>query len=318
MSHLRPAAVFVALPVLLLGLFVTGPVSAQPDRLHPGLIGEKPPAPEAPEVAGALFWPLPEGLFFLSGPVPVEVEVLLDGELSFSESFRMEMPEALEGHAVELLTSRPEALPRLREIAARNLATVTVRVRVDGVEWDVRPFTELDAASRQLQQGGLRLVRLSFGAPSEPELPIQTSAAAITCESQCHDDYLLCIETVCFPQIICETCETEYQLCLDNCPEPPCQDPKSVTYRTVTTLVGYGPTGFWQCFEDIFQSDFYDGEYYEEWRYTYKDTRYKRVEKCDGTVTETVDSITYWYAYCWRPTYLSCYYPLTWAYNICY
>lgn len=322
MVRLRSTALLVALPALLLGLLVAGPLSAQPERLTPGPGGERPSAPAAPEVAGSLFWPLPQGLFFLSGTVPVEVEVLLDGQLSFSESFRMEMPESLEGRAVELLTTRPRELSRLGEIAVRELAAITVRILVDGVEWDARPFTELDEVSRQLQQGRLQLARLRFGDPSEPQVPLrQTSAAATACEDQCYDDYLLCIETECFPEIICETCEVEHELCLENCnppPPPTCQDPKSVTYRTVTTLVSYGPTGYWQCFEDIFESDFYDGEWYEEWRYTYKNTRYKRTEYCDGTVTETVDQVSYWYSYCWRPTYLFCYYPFTWVYNVCY
>jgi len=322
MYRLRSTALLVTLPALLLGLFVAGPLAAQANRLTPGLAGERPPAPAAPEVASSLFWPLPQGLFFLSGTISVEVEVLLDGQLSFSESFRMEMPESLEGRAVELLTTRPRELSRLREIAVRDLAAITVRILVDGVEWDARPFAELDAVSRQLQQGRLQLARLTFGDPSEPEVPLrQTSAAATACEDQCDQEWWDCIETECYPEIICETCEVEHELCLDNCnppPPPTCQDPKSVTYRTVTTLVGFGPTGYWQCYEDIFESDFYDGEWYEEWQYTYKDTRYKRTEYCNGTVTEEVVQVTYWYYFCNRPTFLFCYYPFTWAYNVCY
>lgn len=104
---------------------------------------------------------------------------------------------------------------------------------------------------------------------------------------------------------------------MNRCPPPPCEDPKSVTYRTETTLVGYGPTGYWHCFEEPWEYDFYDGYYYEEYQYTYKDTTIKRTVYCDGTVTEEVVEVTYRYAYCFEPTHLICYYPVNWP-PLCY
>jgi hypothetical protein len=329
MRTCRTVLSFMLLPALVLGLFaLAGPLSAQPKRLTPALGNERPATPEAQDLEPALFWPLPEGLFLFQGTgpeVPVEVQVLIDGDLSFSESFQMEVPRELEGHAVELLTSHPKELGVLRALAARGRVTITVRIVIDGVEWDTLPFDQLADLSSELQQGKLQLVNLHFDGSSEPVTPLaQRAVSREACEDYCWDRYLNCLEIECAPQIICDTCEVEYQFCLDECPAPPpppppppCEDPKSVTYHTVTSLVGYGPTGYWQCFEDIWENDFYDGTYYEEWQFVYKDTRYKRVELCDGTVTETVDSVTYWYFYCNLPNYLFCYYPWTWAYNVC-
>jgi hypothetical protein len=87
---------------------------------------------------------------------------------------------------------------------------------------------------------------------------------------------------------------------------------------TVTQLVGYGWTGYSQCLESLFENDFYDGEWYDEYAYVFKNTRIRRTEYCNGTVTEDVLWVSYAYFYCNRPAYWTCYYPWTWEYNVCY
>lgn len=308
-----PNRVLFVVAVLVL---LAGPLLAEPLLFSSGLQSIE-LSEAASEVPRPLLWQ-PEDLPSPQRPHQVEVQVLRGGALSLTESFLLTPPEVLDGHAVELLTSRPQELSVLRALAADGRADLTVRILVDGVEREHLPFAELDASSR-LQTGSLRLVPLVFGAAQsdDPPTPLEPAAGAATaCEQQCDDEYLLCIETECYPEILCETCEVEHDLCLQGCPPPEPVCP-TVSYYTTTTLVSFGPTGYWQCLEEIWENDFEDGYWYEEYAWVYRNTRIRRIVACDGGVTEEVAEVTYSYFYCNQNTYLFCYYPWTWAYNMC-
>ncbi len=65
------------------------------------------------------------------------------------------------------------------------------------------------------------------------------------------------------------------------------------------------------CMKDIFYP--YGSVYYDHYQLNYKQTIVSRVRECNGTITETVISISYFTNYCDHYTGSPCYYGLPYS-----
>lgn len=114
------------------------------------------------------------------------------------------------------------------------------------------------------------------------------------CVARCEDDYSTCEYDRCDGRSSCPWCGDWFRQCLESCPTT-CVDPKSVRELTLTELVGV--TAFdRQCYIDPLSSS-YQWEYTLK-RKTYKDTRVRRTEYCDGTYVDEVLSYSYFIITC--------------------
>lgn len=311
----------------------SSPLSSHPARKGPADLKALDQAFQAQvEESGTLFFLLTEEQ--ASAGKELEFRISLNGRPLLEEKITLQRG-ASKTPAFELLAREPETLARVRGLQERPSNQVTIAVALDGQILYESSFAELVEYNRTLWKGPFQpqaveskvrsfapgLTGHAKPAAREKQalssVPVQKAAS---CPEQCSENYQWCLENVCHPQgtFFCEECDQEYESCMSSCPPPPCTDPKSVRDYTVTQLVGYGWTGYSQCLESVFENDFYDGEWYDEYQFVYKNTRIRRTEYCDGTVTETVLWVTYSYFYCNRPAYWTCYYPWTWEYNVCY
>lgn len=266
--------------------------------------------PEPPETAGTLLvWHLP-ALVAADRPMELEVEVLGNGRVAFTEVARIGIRDVEGERAVELLASDPERRDHYLALAERGNVELEVRLSIDGRVVAQHPLASL---AREGIAEGTRLLPLQYGAPAAPigddRQVFAVTAADCTqraaCLDSCRDDYMLCMETVCFPQIICEECENQHQLCQSSCPPPCCTEPKSVTYSTNVQMVSATWSGS-GCYEGYFGGPGYN---YDRYWVEYKFTKYKHTESCSGTVTTTVDSVWYESDYCWQSTWFQCPFP---------
>lgn len=259
-------------------------------------------------------------------PRVLEVRVAVDGRPFVEERLSLE-PGQAKASDFELLARDPETLDRLYTLSKNAAHRIVVTVIADGETVRELSFRDLVRSNRALKRGKLQPqaakseVRVFIPKVSPPGSQERTALNKglqpdPDCEAQCDEQAQLCYYDYCDQRGDCSYCWDDYEYCVDRCPTV-CSDPKNVREFTQTQLVSYGWTGYSQCMEDIFENDFQDGELYDEYQYTYKNTRIRRTEYCNGTYSDEVLSVSYSYAYCNRRTFLTCFNPWTWAYNIC-
>lgn len=279
---------------------------------------------EEAESSRPLFFRLPDG----AGEVEFLVSV-------GSHPYLRETVRATAGATVEFLARDPARLERLYRLAANKAVPVTITAKVGGATAREFSLADFVAYNRDLKTSGLRPVAgestLEVLAPEPPARAAERPAAPRPdgpCEDQCYDDYLWCTQYYCDPEPIpyaktgpdrpyCEYCYNEYRACLAACQPPPCTDPKSVTTYSTTELIGISVL-YWDCFKRWWDPNSSYGDWYEALRLTYKITTYRRTEYCNGSVVIEVIGVSYGYAYCNHPLYITCFNPFWYPYNVCY
>lgn len=224
---------------------------------------------------------------------------------------------------------QPALLDRLYKTAADRENRLTVEVLVDG-----RPvhafssFEELVRYNRELKTTSLNPlvarseVRDYTGAAKAPAVSTAKPGTAKgmqadpACADQCYGDYDRCTDYGWGCDYgDCSRCQNSLDACLSYCPIV-CVDPKNSTIVNNDAVVAttYGVT---ECREHPTESDFVYGEWYTNTRYTWKRTKVRRTEYCDGHVEQEVLSYTYWDVYCWTRTYSQCTSPWATAQPAC-
>ncbi|HEX2163189.1 MAG TPA: hypothetical protein VHM02_04520 [Thermoanaerobaculia bacterium] len=262
--------------------------------------------------------------------VDVEVEIYGDGELLHREALTVRRPEPGKVGVVEVLGRDADQRRVLRGMAERGRVDLEARFLVDGAEVERLPVAELTRPPR-VERGE----RAEYLAVRYPEPGVLTAddlrritAADVECDctarnacfGQCQDDYQACIDSgTCFPQIICEECENQLAACQQSCPSCvcTCTEPKSVSTRYETYLVDFYPTGWSQCYESIWESDFQQGYWHDEWAWVYREDEIQVTEHCDGSKTEQVVGSTYFYFFCYQESFFTCSFPFSWPPSTC-
>lgn len=307
---------FLVLPLLPL-LAATGPEKA----------GARRPAGAPPEVAQSrtLFYRLTSEQ---AGRAPgsLRFEVSVNGKPFVEEALTLK-PVAIENAAYELLAKDPDTLGRIYTLAQDSATRVSITVSLDGAVVQELSFQEFLQYNAKLRQSRMQPQVASSkvnvlvprvippGRAGSGPLPTKGVGPDPDCLAYCDEQYNFCVDN-CDQRGSCVYCSDNYNNCYYSCPQV-CTEPKSVHNVTSSEIVSVY-YGYWTCFESVFENDFYDGQYYKDTQYNYKTTTVRRTEHCDGTHTDEVLSVTYSTAYCYTPTYITCYYPTAWAYNTCY
>jgi hypothetical protein len=324
----------ILFPVFALSL-VASPLLAQPRASRDltafpapelrGVVSTDPRVKEALESRPLFFAPPADSL---DGARTLAFRINLNGRPYLEETLRV---ERLGAGAFELLAMRPELLDRLYTISANRADRVTVEVLVDG-----RPvhafssFEELVQYNRELKATSLNPlvakseVRDYTGAAKPPAVstakPKPATAKGMQadpyCADQCYGDYDRCTDYGWGCDYgDCSRCQNSLDACLSYCPIV-CVDPKNSTIVNNDAVVATNYGGQ-ECREHQWESDFTSGEWYTNTRLTWKRTKVRRTEYCDGHVEQEVLSYEYWYVYCWTRTYMQCTSPVTWAQPAC-
>ncbi len=252
--------------------------------------------------------------------------VSVNGHPFVEETLDVE-PVKGENPAFELLAKDPTTLDRLYRLAKSSSNQIAVQVSLNGTllrELSFQEFLNYNAE--------IRKTRLNPQVASSevhiivPPMTQQKRNGAFTtkglqadpdCEALCEVQFNDCYYNTCDQRGDCSYCYDNENSCINRCPMT-CTEPKSVQTLDSSELVSVSYTGFGQCFESIFQNDFYEGTYYYEVQYLYKTSHIQRTQHCDNTYSDTVLWVTYQSAYCNDPSFGTCYYPTTWVYNACY
>jgi hypothetical protein len=243
--------------------------------------------------------------------------------------------------AYELLAREPRQLEALYALAATKGSDVRIGVMLGARTLFYQPFGTFVAYNQALKAGGLapeapgtRDVLLLAAAPKAapaPQAAQPTTNGA--CQNSCQAAYQACLRDCrtggCLVPVCpvtaatggelpdCSYCSDDYNYCLSTCPPDPPACPTSTTYNT-TELVGVYYGG-WQCYRDWFQPwDSQIGQYYQDTYLQYKISTIQKTTACDGSITYTTLSVSYANTACQRPIYLSCWYPFSYPYSICY
>ena len=320
----------ILLPVLALSLLAS-PLLAQPRASRDlsaspelrAVFSADPRLKEAVESRPLFFAPLADQL---ADARKLEFRITLNRKPHLEETLRLQPGK--EG-AFELLATRPALLDRLYQLARERSNKLTVQVLVDDrVIHEFSSFQELVRYNRELKSKGFNPlpaaseVRDHTGAAEEPaSSPARPMTAKGMqpdpyCADQCYADYDRCYDGGWGCDYgDCSRCQASLDQCLSFCPIV-CVDPRSVSDSTNTAIVAYTP-GVQECREHWWENDFQFGEWYTDTRITYKHTKVRRTEYCDGRVEQTVISVWYSYGYCWNRSYIGCSYPWTWAQPTC-
>jgi hypothetical protein len=235
----------------------------------------------------------------------LDVRVLVGGELFLTEALAVREPDLQADPVVELLSRNPSELALLFAAAEKQPGLVRFELSVDGGPARSLTFEELLAHNRELLGKNL-LPQVAVSAverPGEGEALQSVSAAVVTCD-QCWTNYYSCQYNSCVPELpprFCDRCDTQLDLCLASCEEPPCEPWSEIVYTVVP--VSYYSLGI-RCFYDVWYP--YDPWEFDEQVWTYKQTKIQRTHNCDGTTTDTVLSITYPQDYCYQRWFWDC------------
>jgi hypothetical protein len=121
-----------------------------------------------------------------------------------------------------------------------------------------------------------------------------------TCPEDCGPCATYCGDGSCNGSETCSTCSADCGACC----------PTNLPNETYTVLLSANPL-FYDCYQDIFYP--YDGTMYAYTQLNYKRTTVSRVRQCDGSITETVISVTYFTNYCYQHLYWPCSWPLPYS-----
>lgn len=173
------------------------------------------------------------------------------------------------------------------------------------------PFAHLLADSPdQLATGKVVVTPISVTSPKSPGSTDINAifAASSTCDEYCCKDecdlYYNQCESGCgvAPAEDCLLrCEAQLADCYEDCEGCP-----HVTEYWVTTLDSETYTYQSKCLDDHI---FSGAKWYEEMERTWKHTKYRETEECDGSYTTVVIQVTYSVDYCWKRTGFNCYSP---------
>jgi len=269
--------------------------------------------------AEVLFYDL-DGDFIREGRT-LTFNITADGAPLFQETIQLQ-PLAFERVAVEALARNPRAMEVLFDLHQSGGVAIEFEVAIDGKPLETVSFAELR------ERNGLLIQSESFSpwsgeskldllrAKKNAEEPNHNPATEATCEQQCNAEYEDCALYYCGSgTVFCDPCLTILAECLDDCPPPQCQDPKSVSTSTSTQFLGSTYQGL-QCMDSIFYGQ--PSEYYEVLLNNYKETTTRRTEYCDGSVTTEVIGVNYFSVVCYRPTYWQCSFGFGYPSPICY
>lgn len=287
----------------------------------------KQPAAEAPTapVARTLFVRVPGKAGVAERPL--EVRVLFDGKPYLTE--KIAVPPSHQAMDIELLARDAKAFERLAGLADRGVGQISFAVFLDGKLLRETTFQDLESASARLRGGddfhpvpAESKVELLVAEPPVPDfLQPAVNKGYVPdpqCEQQCNDTYITCYYEICDQRGDCSYCWDDYEWCAAQCPQI-CVDPKKVYEFTTTQLLSI-TTYYSTCYELPNQSDYQWGEWFDYRRYSWKQTRIRRTEYCNGTYSDEVLSVTYPNTYCQYRTYLTCLSPFTRvnSWEICY
>lgn len=267
----------------------------------------------------------------------------VDGQPFLQETLTLEKPKVTQP-SYELLARDPQQLEALYAAAARKGSDVRVGVMLGGRTLYYQSFGTFLNYNQKLKAGGLSpeapntrdVLLLAALAPKAATAPAPEAAQPTTngaCQTSCQSAYQACLRDCrtggCLLPVCpvasatggelpdCSYCSDDYNYCLSTCPPDPPACPTSTTYNT-TELVGVYYGG-WQCYRDFFQPwDSQIGQYYQDTSLQYKISNIQKTTNCDGSITYTTLSVSYANVWCQHPIYLSCWFPFSYPYSICY
>ena len=305
---------------LVVCLLCAAPSLAQPRSSSAATAPAGPPLFEEVKETRFLFIPLTaEEARGAEGPL--EFRVSFNGKPYVEETLSLEALQGTKEPSFELLATRPDLLDRLYDLSRDEGNQITVEIFLDGMSLRELSFAELLRNNRQLKakpfhpvSAPSRVRDLSGNeSPGPSGSPALMTAKGMqqdpACVNACTQAYYLCTGNDCFedtdPQ--CIYCQEQYSNCLDSCPYV-CVDPKSVREETRTvevSSVSYGST----CYQDWWSNDPYWGSYYTYFNKTYRHTRVRITEYCNGSTSETTLSTWYSSQGCWEPSGYPCSWP---------
>lgn len=295
-------------PVTVLAVFLTAmsasPASAsdlQSLRLGPAVEQGGSCADHLAKSAAELLFFRYADLVTADAPVTLDVQVFVGGALFLSESLSVPHPDLEADPVVELLSRNPAEVALLFTAAAAEPGQIRLELTLNDGPTRSLTFEELVAHNQELLRGNLlpQVVVSAVDGLGGGETLQPASAAVVSCD-QCWTNYDTCTYNNCGPELppsICNRCDTELDICLANCeepPPPPCEPWSEIVY--VTDPVGYVSYGI-DCFYDVYYP--WQGHEFDEQLWTIKQTKIQRTHNCDGTITDTVLSVTYPQEFCY-------------------
>lgn len=263
----------------------------------------------------------------------VEVGVAVDGQLLAEESFIYEKPVSLPGvktsgadHILfELFDTEPQIRAKVLAFSKSEDHLIEVTISVDGNVVSSTGLQEFLAQSDKVRQLGIL--------PTVTKSPAQLTqvAAELTiqqriylcgdgscdqggrfpedcdvCPEDCGGPCSICGNGNCSPVESCSTCAADCGAC------PTC--PTTLPNETRNEVVSATSAG-WTCMYDVYFWG--QSSYYNQVLYTIKSTTYSRVRECNGSITETAISVSYFYSSCYQYLGIPCGFPWTWPSWVC-
>ena len=264
----------------------------------------------------------------------VEVGVAVDGQLLAEESFVYEKPVNLPGvktsgsrHSdqilFELFDTEPQIRAKVLAFSKSEDHRVEVTISADGAVVSRTSLQEFLAQSDIVRQLGI--LPTVTKSPAElfevaAEWTIQqrlwvcgdnscdqggpNSEDCETCPEDCGGPCTICGNGNCGSGESCSTCSADCGACC----------PNTLPNETRNEVVGVTNYG-WSCMYDIYFWG--QSSYYNQVQYTVKATTYSRVRECNGSITETVVSVSYFYVYCDQYLGIPCSFPWSWPSWVC-
>lgn len=266
----------------------------------------------------------------------VEAAVTVDGQLLAEETFTYEEPVLLPGIKAsgprnsdqilfELFDTEPPIRAKVLAFSKSETHLVEVTISVDGAVVSRASLQEFLTQSDKVRQLGIL--------PTVTKSPAQLFEVAAewtiqkrfwvcgdnscdqggsnpedceTCPEDCGGPCTICGNGNCGAGESCSTCSADCGTC------PIC--PTTLPNETRDEVVGVTSYG-WSCMYDVY--NWGQGAYYNQVQYTVKTTVYSRVQECNGSITATPISVSYYNAFCYQHLWIPCSFPWSWPSWVC-
>lgn len=315
---------FIAWSVLLL---VPAAVSAFPFGGLPKEVQQQERSAEAAAGSKPLFYRLGAAPA-LAGVRQVEVVFEMDDRLLAREV--IQVPSGLAAAAtLELLATAPDTLGRLYELAEEEGGLLSVTLLTDGLELRRLSFQDLVAYNREIKTATKldvvprkskvvsALDRPAAGAPGRL---ISTTGKGLSwvldqgCVNYCDDQFDRCQRAAAcgFKDRRCDLCVEQHNTCVNNCWVQVCTDPKNVSESDEYELINVYYLG-----QECVQDPNLNTCVVDQYQYSYKVSRVRRTEYCNGTSTSQVLYYSYETSYDEVSTQFSCSFATSSSNNFC-